>query len=88
MANLRDQSRSSRRKTCKEKAKKNNHPTILSRCKAQHSHGTFLEEHGIGEKEIMLYDQIALENHDYTATKAELLHNSKRCVLLINAQRP
>ena len=32
---------------------------------------TSLAEHGIGEKEIMLYDQIALEKHDYTATKDE-----------------
>ena len=38
------------------KAKKKNHPTILSSWKAQQSCWSSLEEHGIGEKEIMLYD--------------------------------
>ena len=52
------------------KAKKN-HPTILSRWKARQSYQSSLEEHGIGEKDIMLYDQIASEKHNHTATKAE-----------------
>ena len=69
------------------KAKKN-HPTLLSRWKAQQSYRSSLEEHGIGEKEIMLYDQIALEKHDYTATKAERIQNSKYWVLSINAEGP
>ena len=30
-----------------------------------------LAEHNIGEKEVMRFDRIALERHDYTATKAE-----------------
>ena len=37
---------------------------------------------------MMLYDQIALENHDYTATKAERIQNSKLWVLSINAEGP
>ena len=36
----------------------------------------------------MLYDQIALENHDYIATKAERIHNSKHWVLSMNAEGP
>ena len=67
-----------------KKAKKN-HPTILSKWKAKQSYQTSLEEHGVGEKEIMLYDQIALEKHDHTATKAEQIQNSKHWVLSINA---
>ena len=46
------------------KAKKKNHPTILSRWKAQQSYRSSLEKHGIGEKDIMLYDQIAVHKHD------------------------
>ena len=30
----------------------------------------------IGEKEIILYGQIALEKHDYTVTNAERIRNS------------
>ena len=70
------------------KAKKKNHPTTLSRWKAQLSFRTSLAEHGIGEKEIILHDQIALENHDYTATKAERIQNSNHWVLSINAEGP
>ena len=36
----------------------------------------------------MLYHEIALENHDYTATKAERIQNSKHWVLSINAEGP
>ena len=70
------------------KAKKKNHPTILSSWKAQRSYRSSLEEHGFGEKEIMLYDQIALERYDYTATKAERKQNSKHWVISINPERP
>ena len=68
-----------------KKSKNGNHPTILSRWKAQESYWTLSAKHNIGEKEIMLYDQIALENDDYIATKAERIENSKHRVLLINA---
>ena len=33
----------------------------------------------------MLYDQIALEKHDYTAMKAERIQNAKHWVISINA---
>ena len=45
-------------------------------------------EHNIGEKEIMLYDRIALERHDYTATRAERLQNAKHWILCLNADGP
>ena len=73
----------------KAKNKKNgNHPTILARWKAQESYRRSLAEHNIGEKEIMLYDQLALENHHYTAAKAERIQNSKHWVLSVNAEGP
>ena len=61
----------------KAKNKKNgHHPTILSRWKADEEYRKSLGFIGIGEKEIMFYDQIALEKHDFTATKAERIQNS------------
>ena len=47
-----------------------------------------MAEHNIGEKEIMLYDRIALERHDHTATRAERLQNAKHWVLRLNAHGP
>ena len=70
------------------KAKKKNLPTILSRWKAQESYRTSLAKHDIGEKEIIPYDQIALERHDSTAARAERHQNSKHWVISINAEGP
>ena len=42
----------------------------------------------IGEKKIMHYDRIALERHDYTATRADRLQNAKHWVLRLNADGP
>ena len=70
------------------KAKHNNHPTILSRWKADEGYRKSLGLNDLGEKEIMLYDQSALEKHDYTATKAERIRNPKHWVLSINAEGP
>ena len=36
----------------------------------------------------MLYDRIALERHDFSATRAERLQNSKHWVLRLNADGP
>ena len=47
------------------------HPTILSRCYAQEKYRDWLAKHNIGEREVMLFDRIALERHDHTATRAE-----------------
>ena len=57
------------------------HPTILARWCAPKGYRRALAEHNIGEKEIMLYDRIALERHDETVTQAERLQNGKRWVL-------
>ena len=55
---------------------------------AQEEYWTSLAEHNIGEKELMLYDRIALERHDHTATKAERTQNTKHWVLCLNADGP
>ena len=36
----------------------------------------------------MLFDRIALERHDYTATRAERLQNAKHWILRLNANVP
>ena len=64
------------------------HPTILSRWYAQEGYRVSLAEHNIGQKEIMLYDRIALERHDNTGTRAERLQNAKHWVLRLNADGP
>ena len=86
MVKLRHRLCSSRRKTCYEKSKKNNFPTLLARWKAQQSYRSSLKEHDIGEKQIILYDPIALEKRDYTATKDERTRYSQNWVLSINAE--
>ena len=53
--------------------KHGSHPTILSTWQEQGRYRRSLAEHNIGEKEVMLFDRIALERHDDTATKAERL---------------
>ena len=58
-----------------------NPPTILSRRYAQEGYRKSLAEHNIGEKEVMLFDRIALERHDSTATKAERLQNANHWIL-------
>ena len=52
--------------------KHGSHPTTLSRWQEQEGYRRSLAEHNFGEREIMLYDRIALERHGYTATRAEL----------------
>ena len=61
------------------------HPTILERWYADKRYRGSLAEHDIGQKEIMLYDRIALERHDYTASRAERQQNAKHWVLRLNA---
>ena len=69
------------------KAKKN-HPTILSRWKTDEECRKSLGFIDIGKKEIMFHDQIALVRHDFPATKAERIRNSKHGVLSTNAEGP
>ena len=64
------------------------HPMILARWYAQERHRDSLAKHIFGEKEIMLLDRIALERHDYTATRAERFQNAKRWILRLNADGP
>ena len=47
-----------------------------------------LAEHNIGEKEFVLFDRIALERHDFSATRAERLQNAKHWILHKNADGP
>ena len=60
------------------------HPTILARWYADKRYRRSLAEHNIGEKEVMLYDRIALERHDYPATRAERIQNAKHWVFRLN----
>ena len=69
-------------------SKHGNHPTILSRWYDQEEYRKSLAEHKIREKEVMLFDRIALERHDYTATRAERLQNAKHWILRLNADAP
>ena len=61
------------------------HPTILARWYAQKGYRNSLAKHNIGEK--MLYYRIALERHDYGATRAERVQNANHWVLRLNAVR-
>ena len=51
-------------------SKHGSHPTILSRWYDQEDYRKSSAEHNIGEKEVMLFDRVAPERHDYTATTA------------------
>ena len=64
------------------------HPTIIARWYAEESCRSSLAEHNIGEKEIILFDRIALERHDCTATRAERLQNARHWILRLNADGP
>ena len=65
--------------------KHGSHPTILSRWYEQEGYRKSLEEHNIGEKEVTLFDRIALDRHDFSATRAERLQNAKHWILRLNA---
>ena len=64
------------------------HPTILARWYAQERYQDSLAKPNIGEKEVMLFDRIALERHDLSAAKAERLRNAKHWILRLNADGP
>ena len=74
-------------KKAREK-KRGNHPTIFSRWYDQEEYRKSLAEQNIGEKQIMLFDSIALERHDFSATKAERLQKAKHWILRLNACGP
>ena len=64
------------------------HQTILSRWYDQEGYGDSLAKRNIGEKEVMLFDRIALERHDFSATRAERLQNAKHWILRLTADGP
>ena len=64
------------------------HPTILSRWYKQEGFRKSLAEHNFGEKEVMLFDRIAVEKHDFSATRAERLQNAKHWIPRLNADGP
>ena len=39
----------------------------------------------LAKRKVMLYDRIALERQNYTATRAERLQNAKHWILRLNA---
>ena len=47
-----------------------------------------LAKHNNGEKKVMLFDCIAFERQDFTATRAERLQNAKHWILRMNADGP
>ena len=73
-------------KICYRKQRRKN-PTILARWQQpQESHQSSLKDYDVGEKEIIIYDQLSLERHDFSATKAERIRYSQKWVLSLNAE--
>ena len=68
------------------KAKKKGFPTILARWHEQESYRSSLKDHDIGEQEVIIYDRLALERDDCTATKVERMRYSQNWVLTVNAE--
>ena len=65
--------------------KHGSHPMLLSRWHEQEGYRRSLAEHNIGEKEVMLFDRIAAERRDFSATRAARLQNAKHWILRLNA---
>ena len=87
---LKDRSCSTRRIWYLRKQDRINMTTIrqiLSRWYARKGYRESLTEYTIDEKEVMLFDRIALERHDYTATRAERLQNVKHWIVRLNTDR-
>ena len=70
--------------------KHGSHPTTLSRWYASETYRTSLSLIGWEEKDMMLYDRIALEKHIDIATRAERIRNSAHWTLTLKkgAQQP
>ena len=64
------------------KAKKQGNPTILSRWVGKEKYRSPLTTEGFREEDIWNFDQLALEKHDYMATRSERLRYSQQCVLI------
>ena len=68
--------------------KQGSHPTILARWYASETYRTSLSLIGWKEKDIMLFDRIALEKHFHLATRAEGIQHSKHWILTLNKDIP
>ena len=64
--------------------KHGSHPTILSRRNAQEKYWDSMTKHEIHEREVMFFDRIARERHDYTATSAERVLSAEHWILRLN----
>ena len=53
------------------KAKKKSFPEIFARWQEQESYRSSLKDCDINEKEIIIYDQLVLEKHDYAVRIAK-----------------
>ena len=65
--------------------KHGSHPTILSRWYAEENSEVRWQGTILAKKEVMLFDHVALERHDHTATRAERLQNAKHWILCLSA---
>ena len=91
MDHLKDRRCTTRRDKMLKMARQNKHgrhPTIISRWYADEEYSKSLWAVGYGEQQIMLFDRIALEKHHYTATKDEIIQNTKHWILCLNADGP
>ena len=66
--------------------KHGSYPTILARWYNSEKYRNSLSSIGWTEKDIMLFDRIALENQSYVETKAERIQNSKHWILTLNKE--
>ena len=54
--------------------------------KNKESYRSSLKDHDFGVQQVIIYDRLALERHDYTATQAERMRYSEHFVLTPNAE--
>ena len=64
------------------------HSSILARWPSDYRYKDSLTRIGWTEKDIMLFDRIAFENHEYLATRAERIRNSEHWILKLNQDDP
>ena len=72
MVHQRGRGCSSKQRTCYGRQRRK----VFAKWQEQESHRSSLKDSDFGEKEVIIYDQLALERHDYTATKAERIRYS------------
>ena len=70
------------------KAKDMLRKAILARWQEQESYRSSLKDSDIGKKEVIIYDQHALERHDYAASKAERIRYSQNFFLNAEGKQP